>query len=112
MYLDLGGNAFNTSTTWFLENYPLDFTEVHVFEAVKDLFVIPPLQSDERRGHFIPDWQLKRIKVYNAYVGVHDKKSEEMVIFTILVTLFLLLFLSSTFLCQTLVDFFFLSPQY
>jgi len=37
-----GGREFNSSVMWFLRMYPLEFTEIHVFEAQKGVFEIPP----------------------------------------------------------------------
>lgn len=40
--LDFGGREFGSSVGWFLRMYPLAFTEVYVYEAVKGRFRIPP----------------------------------------------------------------------
>lgn len=45
VYLDLGGRSFDSSVEWFLHWYPLDFSEVHVFEAEPGLFVLPELSG-------------------------------------------------------------------
>ncbi|GAQ79019.1 hypothetical protein KFL_000220530 [Klebsormidium nitens] len=41
VFLDLGAAAFNSSTGWFMRNYPVDFDEIHAFEVVPDLFEPP-----------------------------------------------------------------------
>lgn len=43
--LDLGGKTFRSSVLWFLRHYPLDFTEIHVFEVTEGLFKIPRRQA-------------------------------------------------------------------
>lgn len=45
--LDLGASKFDNSVLWFLRWYPLEFTEVHVFEARTGVFVIPAHGADE-----------------------------------------------------------------
>jgi len=40
-----GGRTFDSSVEWFLHWYPLDFSEVHVFEAEPGLFVLPELSG-------------------------------------------------------------------
>lgn len=45
--LDLGGRTFDSSVLWFLRWYPLEFTEVHVFEVEEFIFQIPPHSTDE-----------------------------------------------------------------
>lgn len=39
--IDLGSNKFQTSTLWFLQMYPLSFTEVYAFEKLPGRFIIP-----------------------------------------------------------------------
>lgn len=86
VFIDLGANDFHTSVQWFTRMYPCDFTEVHAFEVTKDLFRIPELGFDEKENwspanpHAVrvnqqpqmPDWMLKRIKLYNTYVADAD----------------------------------------
>jgi hypothetical protein len=86
VYLDLGANAFHTSVQWFLRMYPCDFTEVHAFEVTPDLFRVPATGFNEdanwcpENPHSIrvlqrpgvPDWMLKRVKLYNTYVADAD----------------------------------------
>eukprot|EP00271_Cylindrocystis_brebissonii_P022849 TRINITY_DN895_c0_g1_i2.p1 TRINITY_DN895_c0_g1~~TRINITY_DN895_c0_g1_i2.p1 ORF type:complete len:369 (+),score=51.39 TRINITY_DN895_c0_g1_i2:204-1310(+) len=93
--IDLGGNTFESSTAWFLRNYPLDFTEVHAFEMVEGLYKIPlkhPLKNEHfslmdntSRRHSstasvgwapIPNWMLQRIKFYQVAVSNKDGKIE------------------------------------
>ena len=50
MYLDLGGNRFETSVTWFARMYPLDFTEVHVFEVEPNFFVVPKPMTPQQEA--------------------------------------------------------------
>ena len=45
--LDLGGRTFDSSVLWLLQWYPLEFTEVHVFEALPNVFQIPPHTADK-----------------------------------------------------------------
>ena len=86
VYLDLGANNFHTSVEWFLRMYPCDFTEVHAFEVNVGWFVVPE-QGFNESGNWrpenpqavrvnavpgIPDWMLKRIKVYNKFVNDFD----------------------------------------
>lgn len=95
VYLDLGANAFKTSVTWFLREYPLDFTEIHAFERVEGRFQIPdaatsngdlsPISSASRKRKTkagplpIPPWQLRRIKAYNQYVGIKDDPAKHVI---------------------------------
>lgn len=80
VYLDLGGSFFNSSVLWFLQNYPIDFTEIHVFEQEKSKFVIPSKRSQEEESEATSestvnrpilnlDPILDRIKVYNVFVS-------------------------------------------
>lgn len=86
VYLDLGANKFHTSVEWFLRMYPCDFTEVHAFEVHTGWFVVPEHGFNES-GNWrpengqavrvnevpgVPDWMLKRIKVYNMFVNDFD----------------------------------------
>eukprot|EP00850_Spirogloea_muscicola_P013200 SM000088S23741 [mRNA] locus=s88:480049:482060:+ [translate_table: standard] len=92
VYIDLGGNRFGTSVTWFLRWYPLDFTELHVFEIKKGLFRIPKhrhadvddlamdASSRVQGSPFpIPDWQLDRIKSYRYMVSHEDVPAQNKV---------------------------------
>ena len=86
VYLDLGANNFHTSVEWFLRMYPCDFTEVHAFEVRDGWFVIPepgfnetanerPENSRALRVNAVPgvpEWMLKRIKLYNNFVSDFD----------------------------------------
>eukprot|EP00850_Spirogloea_muscicola_P022652 SM000305S11810 [mRNA] locus=s305:7817:10282:- [translate_table: standard] len=84
-YIDLGGNKFSTSVSWFLRWYPLDFTEIHVYEVRGGVFVVPqPSYADDDEIVLnagsqipkqlpIPDWQLERIRSYTDYVSHEDK---------------------------------------
>lgn len=85
VYLDLGANAFHTSVQWFSRMYPCDFTEVHAFEVSPNLFNIPVGFNEEtnwapenphsyrvKQQPQVPDWMVKRIKLYNTYVSDAD----------------------------------------
>eukprot|EP00475_Leptophrys_vorax_P013818 TRINITY_DN20181_c0_g1_i1.p1 TRINITY_DN20181_c0_g1~~TRINITY_DN20181_c0_g1_i1.p1 ORF type:complete len:201 (+),score=15.03 TRINITY_DN20181_c0_g1_i1:26-604(+) len=86
--IDFGANFFATSVTWFLQTYPMEFTEIHAFEVVAERFQIPaarnepflPMNNKSRLRPFgkgpppIPGWQLERIKAYNVFVGLEDGK--------------------------------------
>lgn len=86
VYLDLGANAFHTSVQWFSRMYPCDFTEVHAFEVSPGLFRIPQPGFNEEANWApenthsvrvkqvaqVPDWMVKRIKLYNTYVADAD----------------------------------------
>lgn len=92
--LDLGGNRFDTSITWFMRMYPCDFTEVHVFEIDANLFKFPAEPYNEtlnvRPGTAsdatvvqntpgIPHWMIRRMKLYNAFVSDGDDASKSAV---------------------------------
>lgn len=86
VYIDLGANAFHTSVQWFSRMYPCDFTEAHAFEVSPGLFKIPQPGFDEtsnwapknpqsirvQRTPQVPDWMVKRLKLYNTYVSDSD----------------------------------------
>lgn len=86
VYLDLGANAFSTSVQWFSRMYPCDFTEVHAFEVTPGMFKIPEPGFNEetnwasenshslrvKQTPQVPDWMVKRIKLYNTYVADAD----------------------------------------
>ncbi|XP_073387999.1 uncharacterized protein [Physcomitrium patens] len=86
--MDLGGNRFDTSVTWFNRMYPCDFTEVHVFEIDRNLFKFPKEDHEEFNGPFqnsasimvrnappIPKWMIDRMKLYNVFVSDGDDPS-------------------------------------
>ena len=56
MFLDLGANEFNTGVQWFMRMYPCDFTEVHAFEAIPDLFRIPQGGADGSLNTEVSVW--------------------------------------------------------
>eukprot|EP00271_Cylindrocystis_brebissonii_P002316 TRINITY_DN1284_c0_g1_i1.p1 TRINITY_DN1284_c0_g1~~TRINITY_DN1284_c0_g1_i1.p1 ORF type:complete len:432 (+),score=63.33 TRINITY_DN1284_c0_g1_i1:198-1493(+) len=89
--LDLGGKNFESSTAWFLRQYPLDFTEVHAFEMQEGRYRIPRQhpaaqdavaklngasrtrpKGDTRNPAPIPNWMLTRIKSYQVMVTNED----------------------------------------
>ncbi|CAI5535315.1 unnamed protein product, partial [Closterium sp. Naga37s-1] len=95
VYLDLGGKEFNSSVLWMLRHYPLDFTEVHVFEVKKGLFLLPPRQTQNDEAQYpeiqprkrlekvsvfwrgdepppVPNWMADRIHIYNDFVDNTD----------------------------------------
>ncbi|CAI5522849.1 unnamed protein product [Closterium sp. Naga37s-1] len=95
VYLDLGGKEFNSSVLWMLRHYPLDFTEVHVFEVKKGLFLLPPRQEKDDEAQYpeiqtrkrlekvsvfwrgdepppVPNWMADRIHIYNDFVDNTD----------------------------------------
>ncbi|CAI5525132.1 unnamed protein product, partial [Closterium sp. Naga37s-1] len=90
VFLDLGAKEFNTSVTWFLQMYPLDFTEIHAVEARPDVFQTPSPTTPKvlanglglnsrlrpRRGGpaDFPKWLLQRVHPYNFYVSSKDNQ--------------------------------------
>ncbi|CAI5460265.1 unnamed protein product [Closterium sp. Yama58-4] len=95
VYLDLGGKEFNSSVLWMLRHYPLDFTEVHVFEVKKGLFLLPGRQKQDDEAQYpeieprkrlekvsvfwrgddpppVPNWMADRIHVYTDFVDNSD----------------------------------------
>ncbi|CAI7756012.1 unnamed protein product [Closterium sp. NIES-54] len=95
VFLDLGAKEFNTSVTWFLQMYPLDFTEIHAVEARPDVFQTPSPTTPKvlanglglnsrlrpRRGGpaDFPKWLLQRVHPYNFYVSSKDNQERNMV---------------------------------
>ncbi|CAI5510216.1 unnamed protein product [Closterium sp. Naga37s-1] len=95
VFIDLGAKTFDTSVTWFLQMYPLDFTEIHVVEARAGLFRKPPasrpkvlanglgLNSRLRPRHEgpadFPQWLLRRVHPYSFYVSSQDNQERNMV---------------------------------
>ncbi|GJP43908.1 hypothetical protein CLOM_g3304 [Closterium sp. NIES-68] len=93
--IDLGANKFETSVTWFLRMYPLDFTEIHAVEVQTGLFQkpsTPPLEvlayeinkqsrlRPFRRGPAgFPDWLLQRVHPYNFFISSEDNQEEGVV---------------------------------
>ncbi|CAI5957717.1 unnamed protein product [Closterium sp. NIES-65] len=90
--VDLGANEFETSVTWFLRMYPLDFTEIHAVEVQTDLFQkpsTPPLEvpayeinSQSRLRPFgrgpagFPAWLMDRVHPYNFFISSQDNQEE------------------------------------
>ncbi|CAI5520646.1 unnamed protein product [Closterium sp. Naga37s-1] len=90
--IDLGANEFETSVTWFLRMYPLDFTEIHAVEVQTDLFQkpsTPPLEvpafeinSQSRLRPFgrgpagFPAWLMDRVHPYNFFISSQDNQEE------------------------------------
>ncbi|CAI7834976.1 unnamed protein product [Closterium sp. NIES-53] len=90
--IDLGANKFETSVTWFLRMYPLDFTEIHAVEVEIDLFQkpsTPPLEvpaydinSHSRLRPFhggpagFPAWLMDRVHPYNFFISSQDNQQE------------------------------------
>ncbi|CAI5507322.1 unnamed protein product [Closterium sp. Naga37s-1] len=88
VFVDLGANKFDTSVTWFLRMYPLDFTEIHAVEVEADLFQkpsTPPLEvpayeinSHSRLRPFhggpagFPAWLMDRVHPYNFFISSQD----------------------------------------
>lgn len=56
VFLDLGANELNTGVQWFMRMYPCDFTEVHAFGAIPDLFRIPQQGADESLHTEVSVW--------------------------------------------------------
>ncbi|CAI5519762.1 unnamed protein product [Closterium sp. Naga37s-1] len=93
--IDLGANKFETSVTWFLRMYPLDFTEIHAVEVEIDLFQkpsTPPLEvpaydinSHSRLRPFhggpagFPAWLMDRVHPYNFFISSQDNQQENTV---------------------------------
>ncbi|CAI5519376.1 unnamed protein product [Closterium sp. Naga37s-1] len=95
VYLDLGGKEFNSSVLWMLRHYPLDFTELHVFEVKKGLFLLPHRREQDDEAQYpeilprkrlekvsvfwrgdepppVPNWMVDRIHIYNDFVDNTD----------------------------------------
>ncbi|CAI6005155.1 unnamed protein product [Closterium sp. NIES-65] len=95
VYIDLGAKTFDTSVTWFLRMYPLDFTEIHAVEARPDVFQKPnttvpkvlanDLGEDSRlrpKGQGpadFPQWLLERVHPYTFFVSSMDDQEKNMV---------------------------------
>lgn len=89
VYLDLGGRTFESSVKWFMHWYPLDFSEIHVFEAIPNMFKMPSfkgygfpdllttIDQTSRVAHWgelpLPDWAISRVKLHNNFVTTEDK---------------------------------------
>ncbi|CAI5510220.1 unnamed protein product, partial [Closterium sp. Naga37s-1] len=88
VFIDLGAKTFDTSVTWFLQMYPLDFTEIHAVEANPGVFQKPNASVPKvlatglgqnsrlrprRQGPAdFPNWLLQRVHPYNFYVSSQD----------------------------------------
>ncbi|CAI5507315.1 unnamed protein product [Closterium sp. Naga37s-1] len=86
---------FDTSVTWFLPMYPLDFTEIHAVEVETDLFQkpsTPPLEvpayeinTQSRVRPFgrgpagFPAWLMDRVHPYNFFISSQDNQEENTV---------------------------------
>ncbi|CAI7840166.1 unnamed protein product, partial [Closterium sp. NIES-54] len=93
--IDLGANMFDTSVSWFLRMYPLDFTEIHAVEVETDLFQkpsTPPLEvpaykinTQSRVRPFgrgpagFPAWLMDRVHPYNFFISSQDNHEEKTV---------------------------------
>ncbi|CAI7894454.1 unnamed protein product [Closterium sp. NIES-53] len=93
--IDLGANTFDTSVTWFLRMYPLDFTDIHAVEVETDLFQkpsTPPLEvpayeinTQSRVRPFgrgpagFPAWLMDRVHPYNFFISSQDNHEENTV---------------------------------
>ncbi|GAQ89698.1 3-phytase, partial [Klebsormidium nitens] len=64
VFLNLGANAFDTSTAWFMRTYPVNFDEIHAFE-ITGAFV-PPRAALARLPH------PPNVTLYAAIVGARD----------------------------------------
>lgn len=86
VFIDLGAATWGTSTLWFNQMYPLDFTEIHSFERNPG-FVVPapaagtgltPLNTQSRRRPGgagpppVPAFQLARVTPYQKFVSIAD----------------------------------------
>eukprot|EP00271_Cylindrocystis_brebissonii_P021002 TRINITY_DN7314_c0_g1_i1.p1 TRINITY_DN7314_c0_g1~~TRINITY_DN7314_c0_g1_i1.p1 ORF type:complete len:338 (-),score=54.19 TRINITY_DN7314_c0_g1_i1:1410-2423(-) len=84
--LDLGAKDFWSSTSFLLRSYPLDFTEVHAFEVNDRKYAIPKEHDNKvdvaalkeltnatfGRRYPLPNWMLRRITRYTAFVAERD----------------------------------------
>lgn len=98
--LDLGGRDFGSSVGWFLRMYPLAFTEVIVFEAIKGRFRVPALSGltcqkielntrstvISKNCRNIPDDILSMVKVREQFVDVEDREGNATTPMTVNIT--------------------------
>ncbi|GJP31982.1 hypothetical protein CLOM_g16534 [Closterium sp. NIES-68] len=92
--IDLGARFFNTSVTWFLQSYPLDFTEIHAVEVRQGVFEVPAAGNKTVRGEMnhrsrlrpigkgpadFPAWLLARVHSHRFKAAAWDKAAQNVV---------------------------------
>ncbi|CAI5495926.1 unnamed protein product [Closterium sp. Naga37s-1] len=89
--VDLGGRFFNTSVTWFLQSYPLDFTEIHAVEVRQGVFQVPAPSHKTLRANMgnrsrlralhmgpadFPAWLLARVHSHHFKATARDDAAQ------------------------------------
>ncbi|CAI5528770.1 unnamed protein product, partial [Closterium sp. Naga37s-1] len=92
--IDLGGRFFNSSVTWFLQSYPLDFTEIHAVEVRQGVFQVPAPSHKTIRANMsyrsrlrplhtgpadFPPWLLARVHSHRFMASAIDNAGKNIV---------------------------------
>eukprot|EP00270_Netrium_digitus_P004180 TRINITY_DN1509_c0_g1_i1.p1 TRINITY_DN1509_c0_g1~~TRINITY_DN1509_c0_g1_i1.p1 ORF type:complete len:247 (-),score=39.88 TRINITY_DN1509_c0_g1_i1:182-922(-) len=68
--LDLGARYFSSSVEWFLRHYPLEFTEIHAFEALIGRFRHPQKLSRVEMQNILMPMNESSIRVRSGRYGL------------------------------------------